>query len=721
MSMLDDLFGKQEIGRLRAELLKKSEEVTHLKIEVSRLFEGKNTLQRDLIEAQKEASKSAATLASAQQRLDQVAKGKDQLTSDFESFRQASISQTTQTSKAIADLQRSLAGVTADLLTAKQSLVNKEQEVKDSRLNYDQVERGYQEREKKLAEKSERLLQERQKFQQQSIDLQSREQRWKQIIEPKILVYEQHLKIDAREKQLDDRQKELGEIAKVLQEREADMVRRQCLDDALTARQAEIAEWDQLLTERQAELNAKAVELSQMQSELIERTTRLDKLEQELAAFRGRVLQLDADTLKINAYAAKLEIKEKERQEGHLQRLAELRQQRSVIRQQDKELAVRGKDISFRETDLKTRLTNIKRDENKIVLVREENAALKNKELELNGQIRELESHKRRLAALAKERENLLGEHQELKEKYAVAVNTVTNSSQEIALLKSDMKRLSKVASASVDFKSSLTHPKVLSWLLQRCSPKIAGIKNGWLGYTGFGPWKEDLFDDTLQDLSFEFWRMPDDDLEHLIVGRKDWDKDDLLAQIDARDGIPLRIYSQEMFFSKLLTGRDPFDANDPELLQAFAEDHPALQYLMSLEKSWPTVTDTDSEKITVVRPEDFGVKKSPLHLFGYHVGAKSRLTAMQRQKKLTDFLEIEARRLKFSDDSTDDYKAKWGRGGGAQRLYRMAEHITRLLNTLGQNPLIPQASTEWYEDLKWLRKTYYPKYKAKFSWPQSN
>ena len=271
MSMLEDLFGKQEISRLRAELLKKSEEVTHLKIEISRLFDGKNTLQRDLIEAQKEASKSATTLASTQQRLDQVAKVKDQLTSDFESFRQASISQTTQTSKAIADLQQSLAGVTADLLTAKQSLVNKEQEVKDSRRNYDQVERGYQEREKKLADKSERLLQERQKFQQQSIDLQSREQRWKQIIEPKILVYEQHLKIDLREKQLDDRQNELVEIAKVLQEREADMVRRQCLDDALIARQAEIAEWDKLLTERQGELNAKAGELNQMQSALIER------------------------------------------------------------------------------------------------------------------------------------------------------------------------------------------------------------------------------------------------------------------------------------------------------------------------------------------------------------------------------------------------------------------------------------------------------------------
>jgi hypothetical protein len=384
-------------------------------------------------------------------------------------------------------------------------------------------------------------------------------------------------------------------------------------------------------------------------------------------------------------------------------------------------MAVREKDISFREADLKTRLTNVKREENKIVLIREENAALKNKELELKGQIRELESHKRRLAGLVKERENLLEEHQKLKEKYAVAVNTINSSSQEIALLKSDMKRLSKEASISVEFKSSLDHPKVLAWLLQSCGPKTSRIKNGWLGYTGFGPWNEDLFDDMLRGLSFEFWRMPDDDLEHLIVGRKDWDKSDLLAQIDARDGTPLRIYSQEMFFLKLLTGLDPFDTNDPELLQAFAEDHPALQFLMSMENSWPTVTDTEAEKITAVRPEDFGVKESPLHLFGYHVGATSTLTATQRQKKLTDFLQIEARRLKFSDDSTDDYKAKWGRGGGAQRLYRTAEHITRLLNTLGQNPLIPQASTEWYDDLKWLRKTYYIKYKAKFSWPRSN
>lgn len=273
-----------------------------------------------------------------------------------------------------------------------------------------------------------------------------------------------------------------------------------------------------------------------------------------------------------------------------------------------------------------------------------------------------------------------------------------------------------KLSAAPARTETSLANPTVMQWLVTGGDPDSAEVPNGWLGRIGEGPWPDDLFAQTLENSGYEFWSLPDGDLRHLIVGRKGWTKDALLSQIDAVDGEPLRIYSQEMFIAKLMTGRDPFDSGDEALLLAFAKGHPALEFLLRLPDPWPAVCDGDSRPIDPVDSEDYGVTESPLHLLGYRVGATSQLTEAERRELLAECFKAQV--LEFTAESSKDYRRKWGRGGSAQRLYRMAAHIKWLTDSLGKDPRRPQARIDWIEDLEWLKQTFHRQMKRRFQWP---
>ncbi len=208
-----------------------------------------------------------------------------------------------------------------------------------------------------------------------------------------------------------------------------------------------------------------------------------------------------------------------------------------------------------------------------------------------------------------------------------------------------------------------------------------------------------------------------DEDHSCVIVGRNGWSAPDLRNLIDAHQGKSLRIYSQEMFVAKLATGRDPFDAQDVELLDAFAEDHPALQFLMSLPDPWPDITDTSSAEVTLVPPGSYGgVTQSPLNILDYHAGVTANQSAATRRNILEQCLG--SRHLPFSDDSSADYIAQWGRSNSAQRLYRIALHLKILAEGQGKDPRKQQARLDWISDSKWLKENYFSKYKRSFSWP---
>jgi hypothetical protein len=123
-----------------------------------------------------------------------------------------------------------------------------------------------------------------------------------------------------------------------------------------------------------------------------------------------------------------------------------------------------------------------------------------------------------------------------------------------------------------------LFNPKVLSWLIADNSPVVSAIESGWLGTNGHGPWKSGVMERALESLDYAIYAVPDKDLGVLIVGRSIGLRNRYWTRLLREKAHPFGTH-QEMFFSKLVTGRDPFDADDSDLLDAFAKDHQALQF----------------------------------------------------------------------------------------------------------------------------------------------
>lgn len=263
----------------------------------------------------------------------------------------------------------------------------------------------------------------------------------------------------------------------------------------------------------------------------------------------------------------------------------------------------------------------------------------------------------------------------------------------------------------------AVTDHRIIDWMLDDASPEQASVDHGYLSLTGDGPWLDQQIRELMESAGFSLWMLPDADVNHVVVGRYSWDVSALEQQIGEMEGRNLRIYSQEMWFAKLTTGRDPFDSGDHDLLMAFAKGHPALEYLIDRDAPWPEVSSRELVVGDVVVTEgiEFGVS-SPLRNFGYQVGGSSGLSVNQRRALLVKFLE--AKDLAFDVNSSAEYRSHWGRPRSVQRLFRVASHIKWLIGWQGKSPYREQANEDWRVDLQWLKKTYYKPNLHKFRWP---
>jgi len=721
MGLLDDLLGKDAIKQLTIQLSNKIEEVARaesniveLKLKLTELEKKFSTNLKNTLHKESEISQLKVYLTALKKQIDatesqivdrdvvinslKLALNEQQSESiskksELEKLRAEALIQKVQTENIISSLKVSIDEANAKALAAATAKASIERELRTAQETHDFNEKIYKEREVNFTEKSEKLLGDQQKFQQQAADLFSREQQWKNIIEPQLKNYEAHLSIDHREQELEEKKSQLEELQASLMLRDSDLTRRSCTDQLLIARESEISEWEKLLINEKNEQAIKAKELIALQSLQEAKRLQLNDFEQSLIAsqevFDKSKNQLYVDKEKLTQYQKEVEVREKSNRSLYAKQI-------ELIRKQDAALIVREKNIKPTEASLKIREKIIKQDELAIILTKQKNI--------------ELQKEKKQLVLL---KESL----EVLNSKSLLQLRKLVEKHE---LLQSNYAKIDKkLKSTLINFatKSSFNNIKVISWLIESGDYESTDIKNGWLASTGNGPWHDNIFNACLAEIGYGFFPIPDNELKYIIVGRQGWSKTDLIAQIEMCEGQSLRIYSQEMFFSKLLTGRDPFDTGDDELLAAFAKDHPALQFLISLPEPWPTYTRNESENISYVDIKDFGVMESPLHILGYRVGHTSDLSVVSRRMILTNcFL---SRVLTFSEDSNKAYINKWGKGGGAQRLYRIAVHIRSLADGRnGKDPRKPQAREDWVSDLKWLKNEYYANYKNRFSWP---
>ena len=684
MGLLDGMFGKEEINQLKKRLVEKSDTISKIESQLAELIGVRISLEGELAQFQKIISEKNSSIQALNDNLNEYKNQRDSLISELQKNNQSLIDFKLQSELEIneANLQ-----IEASQLVLQEALNESDLEVQkfaELQLKLNEKEAEFREREKSLAEKSDKLQSERQKFQQQATDLHLREQRWKNSIEPQLEKYESHRALDAREGELINLQNDLDLKEETLKAFELDLVRRDCLDERLKVRETELNNFNERLKLRESVVDVGSASLKKNDIELKSRQKKLDDWARELATFQQRVSHIDQEEKNLNTKALALQAKEAIQKQTHSNRLTEIRQQRSINQKLEVEL-------TSRETLLDIREQKLVREETKVLAVKESNKSLKYELLQVSELINSLTDENRALLKLGKK------------------------DRLEIEKLNSQIASLESSSTALSKFNSSLSNPVVLAWMLEDGDPDSMGVENGWLGFSGNGPWPDQFLESTLQEFGYSFFQLPDPDLEHLIVGRKAWSKSDLLSQIDASQGKTLRIYSQEMFFAKLVTGKDPFDSQDESLLQAFAEDHPALQFLMTLTDSWPEVTSLENEEIREVGESDFGVSESPLRILGYKVGSTSSLSLAERRKIISQCFE--AKQLDFSSDSNDDYIANWGRASGAQRLYRIAIHLKSQAD--GRSGIrSPQARQDWINDLKWLKVKYYSDFNSKFTWP---
>ena len=182
------------------------------------------------------------------------------------------------------------------------------------------------------------------------------------------------------------------------------------------------------------------------------------------------------------------------------------------------------------------------------------------------------------------------------------------------------------------------------------------------------------------------------------------------------RQGESLRIYSQEMLLAALITGRDPLDSEDVELLEDFKRGHPALEFLAESGFEWPALSTPDTTEIKRVGAESLGVLESPLHALGYRVGETSWLSEEERRGILLHAFEVD--QLPWVE--SDAYMERWGSARSHQRLWRVAYHLAAQLNGLvGRDRRRPQTRADWLTDLEWLRETIYTSKRYRFVWPE--
>ncbi len=205
----------------------------------------------------------------------------------------------------------------------------------------------------------------------------------------------------------------------------------------------------------------------------------------------------------------------------------------------------------------------------------------------------------------------------------------------------------------------------------------------------------------------------PDKETDVLILGRADWNGQELRALLTARSGQTLKVLSQEMALAWLTTARDPF-ATDEAVLRTFGADHPGLDHLEQvLAFSWPTL-DVPHSFIPLdgIEALDIGYLKWA----GYRAGMGAP-AASDRRMVLHTCYRVDALPLVFPQW----YREQWGPPGSQARLRKIAESIAAFCkNQLKKRSPSEAAIEHWRSDLEWLKAQYYDG-RYTFQWPSTN
>jgi hypothetical protein len=527
----------------------------------------------------------------------------------------------------------------------------------------------------------------------------------------------------------DKRSKE--ELRQLLEKAEAAQA---ALLSQLTAAETEKAAADRLVVDARLAVERREAELRQREESLNDRDGRITTEEERI---RQADADLDASSKVMAARAAELDRRSEDLQKARLaldERSNQLASQRSqldvrshqlgnrehAVQQREREATAREADLVARERLLKVAEATLLKErtqfaprkealddreydlrrwelrrstiEKSLADARSKVTALERVHTELNRRVSELladvETHRQRADAAEKRRNEEAATHRE-RLRQLRELRAQLNAPLVLRVNDTDLLHTLACLNAQHVIEALGNEPVTL----------------------GSGPWKETEFDDALEQAGFVPQLLDDcaTDFDVFIVGQEGVDIDALAGALEARldQGLPVRLYSQELWLLHLMTGVDLLSL-DTEMLQGtFGSEHPVLCAFVNEVwewPHWPAPTDGVGPPGDSISLESGA---SPLHAFGYHAG--KRTTATERRDKLKDFLLCKNLTPYFDADHHDAaYKAAWGRPSSSKRLHRMVSHIRWLHHFQGASPSKGAAREDWSEDLEWIRRALY-------------
>lgn len=252
-------------------------------------------------------------------------------------------------------------------------------------------------------------------------------------------------------------------------------------------------------------------------------------------------------------------------------------------------------------------------------------------------------------------------------------------------------------------------------------NPELVKIKKQLLQWAGIPtqmvtsgniPYAENEFDEILRTKGIDVYKFEATMIDTMVLGRSDWNQFQLETFIDARRGQRLKVYSQDMFLAYLATEIDPYENGD--LLEYFAECHPALDFLSQWGFPWPDTHIVPSlGHDNAINPVDWPQVGLLKHM-GYKVGKHGR-NPSDRLRILVQVFTQPLPNVKSLEHMT-----QWGTPCSKERLLKLANCIASFARLEKRQP-VPSIKSinEWEADLDWLRYEIW-RGRFRFEWPNT-
>ena len=396
----------------------------------------------------------------------------------------------------------------------------------------------------------------------------------------------QRTALKAERKRLDEEQGRLEDLARSLRGKQGNLALQFKKVEKL---KATLEEWHQALDQRDLALQTDTQTCQEQAAELAKRSTAMASREAAVRGAEDRVAQIERALQPRLADLKRTETRIDEKLET-IERAGKLEEREAAVSQ--RENAVRRREDGRQVVD------------DALTAARQQLASLENDHRQLQQRLYESERQSRA--------------NRERAEAESLKANQAEETRRALVSQVKDLRGL-----LEREFLLRVSSEPVLNWLACLNAEAVIGEVGHEPITIGSGPWDEELFDTVLEQAGFVPQLLDEhaSEFEVFVVGESGVEIDALAGAIQARldEGLPVKLYSQELWLLYLMSGTDPLQQGADALRSVFGEGHGSLAAFIDDAWGWPELRASEAGGGTGEGQLERG--SSPLHAFGYRAG----------------------------------------------------------------------------------------------------